>query len=300
MSTEKEKLGFIGIGLMGLPMATRLLEAGYKVTVWNRSKDKLKPLLKMGAIQAQSPKEVANNSDIIMLSLADTSVVEAIVFDDDGISFANTDNTDCSNNNKQKIVVDTSSVEPEATRNFAQRLKQKSIISWVDAPVSGGVVGAEQGTLAIMAGGSIDDFEILKPIMRCLSQRFTHMGEVGTGQLTKVCNQMIVSCNALVIAEVIALAKKSGVDAEKISEALLGGFADSKPLQILGPQMATESFEPVKWHVRTLLKDLDTAVKVAESEGNSIPMSKLGSELMRQHAENGYMEKDPTTLIKLY
>ena len=173
-------------------------------------------------------------------------------------------------------------------------------MDWMDAPVSGGVAGAEQGTLAIMAGGSQESFDRLRSIMSTLSQRFTHMGESGAGQITKVCNQMIVSCNALVIAEVIALARKAGIDAEKIPEALAGGFADSKPLQILGPQMATDTFEPIKWYVRTLLKDLDTAVLLSRNEGSAIPMSALGAQLMRQHGSQGYLEKDPATLVELY
>jgi 3-hydroxyisobutyrate dehydrogenase len=126
------------------------------------------------------------------------------------------------------------------------------------------------------------------------------MGGIGTGQVTKICNQMIVSCNAMVIAEMIALAKQSGVEAEKIPGALAGGFADSKPLQILGPEMATETFEPIKWRVKTLLKDLNMAVELSRSQGKSIPMSGLAAQLMQLHASKGYLEQDPSTLIKLY
>ena len=291
MKNQKPKLGFLGIGLMGKPMTLRLLDAGYHVTVWNRTDEKLQPVLEKGAHKANTPQEVAEQADILFLSLADTSVVEQIVFDNDGIS---------QGGSKGKLLVDLSSIEPEATRQFADRLQQACGMDWLDAPVSGGVAGAEQGTLAIMAGGTKDSFDRLCPIMLTLSQRFTHMGEIGAGQITKVCNQMIVSCNALVIAEVIALARTAGIDAEKIPEALAGGFADSKPLQILGPQMATDTFEPVKWHVRTLLKDLDTAVLLSKNEASAIPMSALGAQLIRQHSSNGYLEKDPATLIKLY
>ena len=126
------------------------------------------------------------------------------------------------------------------------------------------------------------------------------MGDVGSGQVTKICNQMIVSCNVLVIAEMIALAKKTGVNAEKIPEALSGGFADSKPLQIIGPAMATATFEPVKWRVKTLLKDLSMAVDLSVKQGSAIPMSGLAAQLLQLHGSHGYLEEDPATLIKFF
>ncbi len=291
MNNRKPSLGFLGIGLMGKPMTLRLLEAGYTVFVWNRTPEKLKPVTDQGGVSLETPAEVAQKSEIVMLSLADTAVVEQVVFGEHGIAEGGSEG---------KLLVDFSSIEPEATRRFADRLKQQCGIDWLDAPVSGGVAGAEQGTLAIMAGGSRECFDQVKPVMSVLSQRFTHMGGIGSGQITKVCNQMIVSCNALVIAEVMALARKAGIDAEKIPEALAGGFADSKPLQILGPQMASDIFEPVKWHVRTLLKDLETAVSLSRAEGSAVPMSALGAQLMHLHATKGFQEKDPATLVELY
>src|SRR3989338_9150186 len=171
---------------------------------------------------------------------------------------------------------------------------------WVDAPVSGGTPGAANGTLAIMAGGRVEDIERVRPILAHLGQRLTRMGDVGAGQVTKVCNQMIVACNALVIAEVVALAEQAGVDTSLIAPALAGGFADSKPLQILAPQMAESQFEPVKWHVRTLLKDLDTSVKLSQQVGSATPLSGLAAQLMRQHGSQGNLERDPATLVQLY
>ncbi|MCQ8119676.1 NAD(P)-dependent oxidoreductase, partial [Methylomonas rosea] len=171
---------------------------------------------------------------------------------------------------------------------------------WVDAPVSGGTAGAEQGSLAIMAGGAEQDIAIAREVLRPLYSRLTHMGAVGSGQVTKICNQMIVSCNVLVIAEMMALAKAAGVDAAKIPEALAGGFADSKPLQVVGPEMADKRFEPVKWRVKTLLKDLNMAVDLAGKQGNAIPMSGLAAQLMQLHGSGGFLEQDPSTLIKLY
>ncbi|MBF3016060.1 NAD(P)-dependent oxidoreductase, partial [Pseudomonas aeruginosa] len=158
----------------------------------------------------------------------------------------------------------------------------------------------ESGSLAIMAGGRAADIERLRPVLSRLGQRLTRMGEVGAGQVTKVCNQMIVACNALVIAEVVALAERAGVDASLVAPALAGGFADSKPLQILAPQMAESRYEPVKWHVRTLLKDLDTAVKLSREQGAATPMSGLAAQLMRLHGSQGNLERDPATLVEQY
>jgi 3-hydroxyisobutyrate dehydrogenase len=179
-------------------------------------------------------------------------------------------------------------------------LSAKTGMGWLDTPVSGGVVGAEAGSLAIMVGGEAQDLERIRPVLLSLGQRVTHMGGVGAGQVTKACNQMIVACNALVIAEVVALAERSGVDASRIAEALAGGFADSKPLQFLAPQMAENRFEPVKWHVRTLLKDLDAAVKFSREQGSSTPISGLAAQLMRLHGSQGFLEKDPSTLVQMY
>jgi 3-hydroxyisobutyrate dehydrogenase len=284
-------LGFAGIGLMGLPMCRRLLAAGYPLAVWNRNPDKCKPLVEAGARQVASPAELCQHADVVMLCLADTSVVREVVFGPAGV---------VEGAKKGQLLVDFSSLEPNATREMAAELAAKAGMGWLDTPVSGGVVGAEAGSLAIMVGGELQDLERVRPVLLNLGQRVTHMGGVGAGQVTKACNQMIVACNALVIAEVVALAERSGVDASLIAEALAGGFADSKPLQILAPQMAENRFEPVKWHVRTLLKDLDTAVKFSREQGSATPISGLAAQLMRLHGSQGFLEKDPSTLVQMY
>jgi 3-hydroxyisobutyrate dehydrogenase len=196
--------------------------------------------------------------------------------------------------------VDFSSLEPAATRAMAAELEQRCGMRWVDAPVSGGTPGAEAGSLTIMAGGREEDIERARPVLAHLGQRLTRMGEVGAGQVTKLCNQMIVACNALVIAEAVALAEQAGVDASLLAPALAGGFADSKPLQILAPQMASSQFEPIKWHVRTLLKDLDSAVKLSREIGSATPLSGLAAQLLRLHGSQGNLQRDPATLVQLY
>ncbi|HCR1548128.1 TPA: NAD(P)-dependent oxidoreductase [Pseudomonas aeruginosa] len=263
MSASLPSLAFAGLGLMGVPMCRRLLAAGYPLAVWNRSPGKRELLAAEGAKAVEVPAELAADAEILMLCLADTAAVREVVFGAGGI---------VENARPGQLLVDFSSAEP----------------------------AAESGSLAIMAGGRAADIERLRPVLSRLGQRLTRMGEVGAGQVTKVCNQMIVACNALVIAEVVALAERAGVDASLVAPALAGGFADSKPLQILAPQMAESRYEPVKWHVRTLLKDLDTAVKLSREQGAATPMSGLAAQLMRLHGSQGYLERDPATLVEQY
>jgi len=289
MSDTNYRLGFIGIGLMGKPMTFRLIDAGFQVNVWNRNSEKLKPVIAAGACHFGSIAQLVQASDVILLCLADTEAVESVIH-----------NGVLEHGSSEKLLIDLSSIHPENTRHLASLLHEKCGMNWVDAPVSGGVTGAEQGNLAIMAGGNLQDITIAKKILAPLYRQLTHMGPVGSGQVTKICNQMIVSCNVLVIAEMMALAQQAGVDPEKIPEALSGGFADSKPLQILGPQMATANFEPAKWRVKTLLKDLTMASDLACKESTAIPMSALAAQLLQLHSRQGYLDQDPSTLIKLY
>ncbi|MDO9424857.1 MAG: NAD(P)-dependent oxidoreductase [Methylobacter sp.] len=289
MTDKKPTLGFIGIGLMGKPMTLRLLDAGFSVNVWNRSPEKLQPVTDAGATACCSVAELVRASEVIILCLADTKAVESIVRNDIA-----------TNGTATKLLIDLSSIHPENTRQLAALLHEQCAMGWVDAPVSGGVAGAEQGNLAIMAGGNLEHIDVARIVLAPLYQQLTHMGEVGSGQITKICNQMIVSCNVLVIAEMMALAKQAGVDARQIPVALAGGFADSKPLQIVGAEMATGTFEPVKWRVKTLLKDLNMAVDLSTKQGTAVPMSALASQLMQLHGGQGYLEQDPATLIKLY
>ncbi len=282
-----KNIGFIGIGLMGSPMSTRLLKAGFNLTIWNRSPKKCFSLCEQGASQALSIKDLVLDSDLIFLCLTDTEAVQS-VFNDIQPHLSS-----------GQVIVDFSSIDPIVTQSFSFTV-EKLGAHWVDSPVSGGVSGAKSGSLAIMAGGDEVIVDELRPLLKCLSSRVTYMGGSGSGQYTKICNQMIVSCNALVIAEAVALAEKSGVNSQRLAEAFEGGFADSKPLQILAPEMSERRFEPIKWHVKTLLKDLDMAVEHSREIKSSTPMSALAAQLMRLHASNGFSEKDPSTLINLY
>jgi 3-hydroxyisobutyrate dehydrogenase len=282
-----QKLGFIGMGLMGVPMSRRLLAAGFKLMVWNRSAEKCTPLLADGAQQAVDLAALCAHSEIIMLCIANTQVVAEVTAQL------------LPHLRAGQTIVDFSSIAPDVTRELAVQVNALGV-QWVDCPVSGGVAGAQAGSLAMMAGGDAAVIDKLRPVLAHLSARVTHMGPNGAGQTTKICNQMIVSCNVLVMAEVMALAEKAGVDATQIPAALKGGFADSIPLQLTGTRMAQHDFAEVKWHVKTLLKDLDMANALAKDMGSAVPMAGLGAELMRLHGNKGNLDNDPSTLIQLY
>jgi 3-hydroxyisobutyrate dehydrogenase len=282
-------LGFIGIGLMGRPMTLRLLAAGHEVTVWNRSPDKLVPVLEKGARRAASPAEVARNAEIVMTCVTDQHAVEQVLFAADGVAAAAASG---------KLVVDFSSIAPASARDFAARLEANGM-GLIDAPVSGGVAGAENGTLAIMAGGRAEHIERVRPVVMHLAQRFTRMGDSGAGQATKLCNQVIVGSLIAVIAEAVRLAEAAGVDASKLPEALKGGFADSAPLQIFGARMAARRFEPSLGSAAIMLKDLDNAAAVAKEKTVPLPMASTAAQLYRLLAAQGKGDKEISMIIEL-
>lgn len=289
---SQPRLGFLGIGLMGDPMTRRLAQAGFELVVWNRSRDKAEQVAREPHVSvAGSIAELVENVDVILLCLANTDVVREVVLGPGGIM---------ESAREGQLVIDLSSSDPAATRDMAAELKARTGVSWVDSPVSGGVAGAEAGTLAIMCGGESADVEVARSTLAPLAARITHMGDVGAGQATKVCNQMIVGCAAATIAEVVALAEASGVDATRLSEALAGGFADSTPFRMLAPRMAARDFAAPKWHLRTLLKDLDMAVAQSHREVSATPMTSLAAQIMRNHVAKGHGEHDPSTLISAY
>ena len=275
-------IAFLGMGLMGTRMATRLLQAGYKVAVWNRSPQACEPLTDQGAT-ALKLEQIAEYP-IILTCLADDTAVQNVF-------------TQMQPHLKSgQIIVDFSSLSVAATQTLAQSAQQQGV-TWIDSPVSGGTIGAEQGTLVIFAGGDAEIIEQLTPIYQVLSQRVTRMGESGTGQATKICNQLIVAANSTLIAEAVALADHAGVDTTLLAPALAGGFADSKPFQILTPRMATHTFEPVQWKVQTLSKDLNNAVKLAQDFNLTLPVAQKALLQLQAHQENGFAEHDLATII---
>lgn len=283
-------LAYIGLGLMGLPMTLRLLARGSNVHVWNRSASKLEPAIAAGAKAAASPRQAAAAADIVLMCLFDAKAVEAVVFGPDGIAAAP---------GAGKVLVDHASIRPDKTREFAARLKQANGMEWIDAPVSGGVKGAADGTLAIMCGGDAAAFELARPVMASYAANINRMGPSGAGQVTKLCNQVIVGSNLAVLAEAIRLAQNAGVDARLLPKALAGGFADSKPLQIFTPRMIDRPAESIG-AANTMLKDLDTALDLGRETGTPLPVSGLAAQLLRTLAAQGKGEEDLSAIIDLY
>jgi 3-hydroxyisobutyrate dehydrogenase len=258
--------------MMGFPMARRLIEAGYDLTISNRSSAKADALVSAGAKLALSPRDVATVASIIFICVTDAAAVEDVVFGHNGIA---------SVGGHGKLVVDFSSIHPDSARSIAARLKQANGMAWVDAPVSGGSKGAEEGTLAVMAGGDAADIERARPYVLAMARRLTHMGPTGAGQTTKLCNQVIVGCAMTVLAEATRLAVNAGIDANRLPEALAGGFADSIPLQLFVPRMVQNIHSPPSGYIATMLKDLDTVADVARSTSTPVPMSALSAQLFR-------------------
>lgn len=277
-------IAFLGIGLMGSRMATRLIQAGFQVAVWNRTPSACEELIDIGA----QPLELSDIGEypIILTCLADDKAVQTVF---EQIQ---------PNLKAKQLIVDFSSLSVAATKTLAQTAAAHDV-TWIDSPVSGGTAGAEQGTLVIFAGGDAQTITELTPVYNVLSQRVTRMGDTGTGQATKICNQLIVAANSALIAEAVALADRAGVDTTLLAPALAGGFADSKPFQILAPRMATHTFEPVQWKVQTLSKDLNNAVTLANNVNLDIPVAQKALLQLQTHQKNGFAEKDLATMIQV-
>ena len=287
---QAEKLGYLGLGMMGFPMARRLLNAGYGVAVWNRSAGKAAALVEAGAKLLAHPGEIAATTNILFICVTDASAVEEIVFGRDGLAAVP---------GAGKLVVDFSSIHPDAARDIAARLKAANGMGWIDAPVSGGTKGAEEGTLAVMAGGEAADIERVRPYVLAMARRLTHMGPTGAGQTTKLCNQVIVGCAMAVLAEATRLAVNAGIDAGRLPEALTGGFADSIPLQLFVPRMVQGIHSPPFGHIATMLKDLDTVADVARSTSSPVPMATLAGQLFRLAKSLRGADADALEIYKL-
>ena len=291
MVGETQTTGFAGLGLMGRPMALKLRAAGRALAVWNRSPGKLRPVVEAGAAAAESPAALARAARVVFTCVSDGAAVERVVFGADGVAEGAAPG---------KLLVDLSSIGVGETRDMAARLERETGMRWVDAPVSGGVPGAERATLAVMAGGGKADVDAVRPLLGAFSRRVTHMGGVGAGQVAKLCNQAIVVCNLAAMAEALALAERAGVDMALLPEALAGGFADSIPLQLFGPRMAAGAFEDPLGRVSTMHKDAVNARRLAEEVDAELPMTRLAATVCRQAIEDGRADADASALIARY
>lgn len=291
MVEAKPPLGFIGLGLIGSPMAERLVDAGYLVTVWNRSRDKMASAIEKGAHEARSPADVAKASEFVFVCVTDDRAVETVVFGPEGIA-------DVGRALAGKILIDCSTIKPDASRRLAARLRDQTGMGFIDAPVTGGVTGARVGKLVIMAGGEASEIERIRPVVAAMAQSLTRMGPQGAGLVTKLCNQVIVACGKVVLTEMLLLARDGGIDGARIPDALKGGAADSTQLQREAPRMVRRDFTP-HGTVNTILKDLDIIAEFAKSAGTPMPVTGLVNALYRLHVARGQGDRDSTSIFEL-
>ena len=277
------KIGFIGTGLMGLPMAKNILKAGYNLKAFNRSKNKAAPLKDQGAEISTSIKEAVSDSDVVITMLTDDNAVDEIMSSSDFLGGLKS----------EAIVIDMSSVKPSTATNHGNNLKSKNI-NYLDAPVSGGTIGAEEASLAIMVGGEQDVFNRASEILKTMGNP-TLVGPVGSGQVSKLANQIIVGLTIGAVAEAVTLCEKAGADPVKMISALSGGWADSKILQTHGKRMIDKDFSP-KGKTSTHLKDMNNILDCANNFNTHLPISNLVKEMYKTLVENDHGDKDHSSL----
>ena len=280
-------LGFIGLGIMGQPMAGHLLKAGHTLYVHSRTASCVKALETEGASPCTHAKEVAAKATVIFLMLPDTPDVEEVLFGKDGVS---------EGIKPGSTVIDMSSISPIATRRFAERLLTINV-EMLDAPVSGGQTGAENGTLSIMVGGKETVFSAMQPYLELMGKNIVHIGGNGDGQVCKIANQIVVALTLAGVSEALVLASKAGADPAKVRQALLGGFAQSKILEVHGERMLKRTFAP-GFRVRLHQKDLNIALQTGRELGVSLPNTALVQELLSAVSADGGADLDSSILIK--
>jgi len=280
------KLGFIGLGIMGKPMAEHLLAAGYTVYVCDLLSEPVKELCSKGAVACSCCKEIAQESDVIFIMVPDTPDVEAVLFGEGGVA---------EGIRPGSIVVDMSSISPIATKEFARKLGALGV-KMLDAPVSGGQVGAEKATLSIMVGGKPEVFEQIKPYFEIMGKNIVHVGDNGDGQTCKVANQIVVALTIEAIGEALLFASKAGADPAKVRRALLGGFAQSRILELHGERMIGRNFDP-GFRIRLHQKDLNLALQAARNLGLSLPNTSTAQELFNAVAAHGGSELDHSAMV---
>ena len=279
-------LGFIGLGIMGKPMAGHLLAAGHTVHIYDVVAESIKEVAGKGGVACSNSKEVAQKSDIIFTMVPDTPDVEAALFGKDGVA---------EGVKSGSIVVDMSSISPIATKEFAKKLAAMGV-KMLDAPVSGGQVGAQNAALSIMVGGEPKVFEQIKPYFELMGKNIVHIGGNGDGQTCKVANQIVVAETIMAISEALLFASKAGADPQKVREALLGGFAQSRILDLHGKRIIERTFAP-GFRIRHQQKDLNNALQGARSLGMSLPGAAIAQELFNAVSAQGDIDLDHSALV---
>lgn len=285
------KIGLVGLGIMGAPIARRLLEKGHSVTVWNLEPERYDEVRGQGAVWADSPADVWAASDLAMLCVLGDPAIESCCFGEAG--FAKADGG-------ASVLVDLSTTSPQATLKLAPRLKQETGADWIDAPMSGGPQAALKGNLTLMAGGDEALFNAVEPILAHLSPNITRMGELGAGQKTKILNQAICGVNYILMAELVAIAKAAGIDPSALPDCLKGGMADSTILQRILPQMAHNDFEPPRSYSRQLNKDLVSVHNFVADLGLDLPVTEKSIAQYRSWSEAGNEMQDSAAVSRLY
>jgi 3-hydroxyisobutyrate dehydrogenase len=282
-----KKIGFIGLGIMGRAMSMNLLKTGFPLTVWNRTASKMNELVNAGAKKAVSPKEVAENSDIIIDIVTDSTDVEEVLLGQTGVIHGV---------KKGNIVIDMSTISPSVTRKIANKLKEKGV-EMLDAPVSGGDVGAQKGTLSIMVGGNTEAFEECIPVFRAMGKTITHVGGIGMGQTVKLCNQILVGLNILGVAEALTFGSKAGVDLNKALAAVSGGAAGSWQLANNGPKILEGDLEP-GFKIKDYLKDLRLIMETASEYKIPLMGTSIVQQMYRSLDAEGLKDKGTQAVIK--
>jgi 3-hydroxyisobutyrate dehydrogenase len=288
-SPSKPSVGFVGLGIMGRSMALNIRKAGYPLTVYNRTTEKTRPLVQAGAIAASSPREVAERSEIVIACVTDTPDVEAILFGKDGIAEGARPGT---------TFIDMSTISPVATRTFAARLAERAV-AYLDAPVSGGDVGAIQGTLSIMVGGDAETFERARPILETMGKRIVHVGPIGSGQAAKACNQILCAVNMMGVCEALTLGKASGLDLDVLLSVLTGGAANSWALENLGPRIAHGDLAP-GFMIDLIQKDLAIVQQTAAKTNVPLPGTSLAMQNFRAVQAEGNGRLGTQAMIRFY
>jgi len=285
-------IGFIGLGIMGAPMALHLVKAGHTVHVNTRSKVPA-DITASGAVTCASPAEVARAAEVVFTMVPDTPDVEAVLFGANGIAAGLADGKGAG---PRKVVVDMSSISPMATKDFARRINALGA-DYIDAPVSGGEVGAKAASLTIMCGGDPAVFERVLPLLEKMGKNITLVGGNGDGQTTKVANQIIVALNIAAVGEALLFASKAGADPAKVRQALMGGFAASRVLEVHGDRMVQRTFNP-GFRIALHQKDLGLALQGARELGVSLPQTASAAQLMQACAANGMANLDHSALVR--
>ncbi len=279
-------LGFIGLGIMGKPMAGHLLAAGHRVKICDLNEAPVREVCARGGTGCDCCREVARESNIIFIMVPDTPDVEAVLFGKNGVT---------EGINPGATVVDMSSVSPIATKEFARRLEEIGV-NMLDAPVSGGQIGAENATLSIMVGGKPEVFERVQPYLRLMGKSIVYIGDNGAGQTCKVANQIVVALTIEAVSEALLFAAKAGADPQKVREALMGGFAQSRILEVHGERMLQRNFKP-GFRIRLHQKDLNLALQGACQLGLSLPSTAIAQELFNAVAAQGGAELDHSAML---